>query len=347
MATTDLLATSNTDTIQSDGSATYSVVRTGNSLGLTGGANDMRVGQWVVAGPEQIVWQGLVEWDVSSLSGQTVDAATLSLSPTSGDDSATDLEIRVRPHPYGTVAAADFVAGASLASTGSLLAHYDTVGGWSPNNVHKALVTDGLVAALQAAIDGPGVLQVVIYSSRQESGTEPTDAEYVYFGGYSDPAPPKLTITHHATSSSDEAPAELASATATAYQPSKGVAPVAPLISITASAFDADMSSDTVAGVATISVWASEGESVELDVESTEADVTVVANPAGTAIANAPVPSVSVTAQVATIRVRAFGPAQPEDDDEPPVRIPFSGSISFGDGGAIRFDGNVRVRTDG
>jgi len=242
MATTNVVASTNTAYVQSDGSATYSVVRAGNSLSLVGGANDMRVGQTLVGGPEYVIWQVFLEFDLAALAGQVVDSATFKLSPTSGDDSTTDFSMRLRDLDYGTVQASDFVAGASLASTGTLRAHYDTSGGWTPNGTLKSFTDDALAAAVTAALGGTA--RFVLYSSRQESGTAPTGDEYLYVGGYSDAGPPTITVVHHAASSS--APAELASATATAYAAVPRVAPIGGFASIAASALDASFSASDV-----------------------------------------------------------------------------------------------------
>lgn len=194
MPTVDLVATTNTDCIQSDGSATYSTVRAGNSLSLNGGANDMRVGQTLVGGPEYVIWQVFLEFDLSAIGGATVNSATLKLSPTSGDDSDTDFVMRLRDLDYGTVGTADFVAGASLSGTGTLRAHYATSGGWTGNGALRSFDDDALAAAVTAALGG--FARFVLYSSRQESGDAPTGDEFVYVGGYADGGPPTLTVDY-------------------------------------------------------------------------------------------------------------------------------------------------------
>lgn len=194
MPTTDFLATANSDYVQSDLSATYSVVRAGNSLALVGGADLMRIGQALVAGPEYVVWQTFLEFDLSAIGGATVNAATFKCAPASGDDSVTDFVMRLRDHDYGTVEASDFVAGASLSSTGSLRAHYDSAGGWAPNDVLKSFADDALAAAVTAALGG--FARFVLYSSRQESGSAPTGDEYLYIAGHGSGVAPTLTVDY-------------------------------------------------------------------------------------------------------------------------------------------------------
>lgn len=195
MAVTNVVASSNSGYAQSDASATYSVVRAGNSLSLVGGSTLMRVGQTLVGGPEYVIWQAFLEFDLAALAGHTLNSATFKCAPVSGDDSDTDFVMRLRDLDYGTVEASDFVAGASLSSTGSLRAHYDTAGGWTPNGTLKSFSDDALAAYVSTKLGS--VARFVLYSSRQESGSAPSNNEYVYIGGYGDVAPPTLALDHH------------------------------------------------------------------------------------------------------------------------------------------------------
>ncbi len=175
----------------------YSNARSGSNTDAIPDGQYARVGQLLSGEPFYYCWQSSFAFSLSGIpAGSTINAATLALSPNSGDNSDTDFVIRVREHAFVSsgFTASDFVPGASLGSTGSLRAHYATSGGWTPNGSYISFSDDAMVALVSANIGG--TVELLIYSDRQESNTTPTQAEYVYFGGTGDPNKPRLTVVY-------------------------------------------------------------------------------------------------------------------------------------------------------
>ncbi len=198
MSTVTIYASSGGGKIQSR-NATYATARTGGTLTVSVGGQYDRVGQLLSAEPLYYCWEAFFAWDLSSIpAGATINSATLALCPNSSDNSTTDFTLRARDFSWtgSGLTTADYVSGASLGSTGTLRAHYDTSSGWSPNGTYKSFTDDAMVALVTANIGG--TLQLLIFSSRHEAGTTPASVtdEYEYFGGIGDANPPRLTIDY-------------------------------------------------------------------------------------------------------------------------------------------------------
>ncbi len=196
MATATIYASSGGGLIESR-NATYASARSGSNLSATADGQYVRAGQLLSGEPNYYCWEAFFAWDLSSIpAGSTINSALLALAPNSGDNSDTDFTLRARDFSWtgSGLTTADYIAGASLGSTGTLRAHYDTSGGWSPTGTYKSFTDDAMVALVTANLGG--TLQLVIYSSRQEANTTPTQGEYVYFGGIGDSNKPRLTIDY-------------------------------------------------------------------------------------------------------------------------------------------------------
>ena len=204
MTTATLYASTGGGIIESRNAA-YATARTGGTLTATANGQYARVGQLLSAEPLYYCWEAFFAWDLSSIpAGATINSATLALCPNSSDNSTTDFTLRARDFSWtgSGLTTADYVSGASLGSTGTLRAHYDTSSGWSPNGTYKSFTDDAMVALVTANLGG--TLQLVIYSSREEGNNAPASlvGEYVYFGGIGDPNPPRLTIDYTPPASS-------------------------------------------------------------------------------------------------------------------------------------------------
>lgn len=202
MATATLYTQANSGTVQCR-SATYLTARSGGgTLGFVDASDKYdRVGQ-SFATPNYFCWQSFHEFDLSSIpGGSTIDSATLAIRPNAGTPD-NNFVIRVRDFDYGTVATADFIAGASLGSTGTLRAHYDTASGYGAAYID--MTDDAMVAAVTAAIGG--TLRLVVYSADQEASTTPTANVYAYFGGYASPSSSeelRLTVDYTVSTTRD------------------------------------------------------------------------------------------------------------------------------------------------
>lgn len=205
MATATITASSGGGYIESRNAA-YATARSGSNLDASNvNGQFVRAGQTLTAEPFYYCWEAFFAWDLSSVpAGSVVNSAVLALCPNSGDNSDQDFTLRARDFSWtsGGMTTADYIAGASLSTTGSLRAHYDTSSGWTPNGTYKSFTDDAMVALVTANLGG--TLQLVIYSSREEGNNAPASlvGEYVYFGGIGDPNPPRLTIDYTPPASS-------------------------------------------------------------------------------------------------------------------------------------------------
>lgn len=171
------------DGIRSQTISSFADARSGSSL-TTG---------WTIIGHESenvggddtwTFYEYVVGFDLATVTGTTVSAATLRLN-LSSDFSTTDFTIEARTSAYGaSIGTEDFIAGASLGSA-TLLASIATSGIGSAG--YKSLTESGtaLRDAITTARAGDNVLRVIVTSSRQRTETSITlpATEYVTVDG--------------------------------------------------------------------------------------------------------------------------------------------------------------------
>lgn len=182
--------------------ATYSTARSGGGT-LTPSVDGatMSVGQG--GGGIYDVWEAFLAFDLASAGipdGATITAAVLGIYATA-DDSGADFTIGARDLDYGaTLTSADWVAGASLSSTGTERATLDTTPGIS-TSAYVDFTDAAMVALVEASLSG--TLRLVLYSSRTVSGSAPIGAETVTFTGVGGSDKPRLVIDYTATEEHD------------------------------------------------------------------------------------------------------------------------------------------------
>lgn len=174
--------------------ATYSTARSGGTLTPSVDGATMFVGQG--GGGIYDVWEAFLAFDLASAGipdGATITAAVLGIYATA-DDSGTDFTIGARDLDYGaTLTSADWVAGASLSSTGTERATLDTTPGIS-TSAYVDFTDAAMVALVEASLSG--TLRLVLYSSRTVSGSAPGGVETVTFTGVGGSDKPRLVITY-------------------------------------------------------------------------------------------------------------------------------------------------------
>lgn len=107
-----------------------------------------------------------------------------------------------------------------------------------------------------------------------------------------------------------DAPAGLTTITGAALTAAPKVNAPAGVATVTGAATNVGFSSSSAAaGVALMQAWATDWESSELLLAADAVPLEMLALPASTAVANQPVPSVSVNAGLATMRLRTYGKA--------------------------------------
>lgn len=188
----------------SNTSATYSTARSGGGSFITDSTatSDGRViGQRFAAGSYRCI-QSFFSFDTSSLgAGATISAAVFSLYG-AADNSATDFTAEARLRDWGgTLADADYVAGASL-SGDALLATFATSAGWS-----VAGYNDFTDVALPANVSKTGNTRLYVSSDRQRTNNTPVGDEAVgaYFADNSGTTnDPKLVVTYTAVTTVDK-----------------------------------------------------------------------------------------------------------------------------------------------
>ncbi len=195
MTTAVLKPTVNERDIQSS-STVYLTARSGGTLSNPDDANKYsRIGQNFTL-PTYSIWETFFEFDLSSLAGATVSSAVLAIWPYFGGPGTVTFTMEWRDYDFGAaVTTADWVAGASLGSTGTLRCHKDIAPGITAGYVD--MVDDALAAAVTANLGG--TLRLIGYSARQAAGTVPIDDEYTYLGGYASPTSgeeAKLTVVY-------------------------------------------------------------------------------------------------------------------------------------------------------
>lgn len=203
MSTITLYAISESGSLQAD-STTYSVARAGSgTVDVQVDTAFPRVGQEINLSLDYVIWEGLFRFDLSTLSG-TINTAVLGLASDEPDESVTDFNIKVVDYAYGSMAAGDFVAGASLDSTGTLRAHFAS-SAYAAYGVYNDFTNDAMPALLQANIGG--TIDLLAYSDRHAAGNVPTGSEFLYFQGLGTANPPRLVVDYTPTAPATTGPA--------------------------------------------------------------------------------------------------------------------------------------------
>lgn len=197
MPSTTIYSATSDGRILSSGEFAYSAARNGEEgLAVDSAASSLNVGQQFV--DEFFVYEAFLNFDVSSLSGSTIDSATLSLWLVV-DASTTDFTIEARARNWGdTLESGDWVAGGSLSGL-TLLASIST-SGIGATGAYKPLTSEAaLLTAIATAAAGDGILRLMLCSSRTTGNNEPTGNEFVTVSSADETGTtqdPKLDITY-------------------------------------------------------------------------------------------------------------------------------------------------------
>lgn len=206
MTTTEVFAES------SDGaligrSNTYLSARAGTDIidTITGGTADFQTGQSLASSIYRCKIAYL-SFDVSGLpAGDNIDSVVLNVRGSEANTTNSPV-LEVREYDFGTtVESGDFIPGADFGNY-TLLATYDTSGGWSTAG-YNTFTESGTAFrdAVAAARAGTGILRVAVASDRFRLGTSPGSSGTVREDprGYSSEqalttSDPKLVIGHSA-----------------------------------------------------------------------------------------------------------------------------------------------------
>lgn len=269
---TTVFAGTNDGRVQS-GSTTYATARDGGGTVSvdTTSTGDIGAGQFF-SSPNYTLWEYFPEFDTSSIGTDTVSSTVLGLYGIA-DSSSTDFSVTAWLYDWGgTVTTADWRTAAQLSAL-TEVATFATAGGWSSSGYNSFTETG---TAFSDGINGAGTTRIVVGSSRLESGTAPTGAEYVwwYFADQSGTTnDPKLTITHAssgATGTADVTLPNMEAAGTGAHAQSGSGTPTLP--NMEASASGAQAQSGTAAAT----------------LNNLDAAATGVMQPSGTAAPNLP-----------------------------------------------------------
>lgn len=174
-------------------SLTYSNARAGTGIGL-----DVVTGTSLLVGQTSAFdcYEAFVSFDTSAIAdAATVSVVTLSLWLVT-DSSATDFTVNVRDRDWGaSVTTADFVAGASLSASGTLVASIGSSGIGS-TGAYKDFTSQA--AFLSVTNIKTGTVHLLLDSSRQEGNNTPSGNEFLEFSSADTSGTtqdPKLTIT--------------------------------------------------------------------------------------------------------------------------------------------------------
>lgn len=141
------------------------------------------------------IFEIFMDFNLAAVTG-TVQSAVLSLGLIS-DDSTEDFTVEARTHDWGaTLATADWVAGADLASK-TLLATLPTSGIGAINS-YKAMTESGTALKDAVIATGTGTLRMILTSDRTRLALSSATStlETVTFAHYNDASyKPKLVIT--------------------------------------------------------------------------------------------------------------------------------------------------------
>lgn len=197
MTVATIFAGTNDAVLSTGPQAVYANARSGVGAGASAGtATTEQSGQEKVGG-NFFCYEYALDFDTSSIPANAIiSSAVLSLfanSKQSGGSGAGIHQARLTTFAGSNPAAADFVAGASLAGL-TLLAHTG-----AQSAISTAAYTDFIDDAMAANIVKGGHTRILVTTDRLAAGTAPTAAEYVNWrtadtaGTTSDP---KLVITY-------------------------------------------------------------------------------------------------------------------------------------------------------
>lgn len=164
--------------IQSASAVDYATARNGTGiLSVDDAASNFAVGQRMFE-TDFYVYEGFLNFNVSSLVGEDVTTATLSLW-LDADHSDTDFTLQARLRDWGdTLDTGDFVAGASLSSL-TLLASIASSGIGAAGGYKDLISESALLTAIEAAAAGDGILRLILCSDRTIADAAPTGPEYM------------------------------------------------------------------------------------------------------------------------------------------------------------------------
>lgn len=175
--------------IKSLHASVYATARAGT--GTKGAYTDaLIVGQTLDWGGNYVCYEGFLTFDTSEIpASASVDAVTMYLCQKTGNwDTAATINAGVTWTPALTTA--DYVAGASLSG---LTDCASITSATLADGSYKTLTS---VAGFLSSIAKEGTTAIVLWSSRLEAGTTPTDDEYAEFDDSADANPPKLVVTY-------------------------------------------------------------------------------------------------------------------------------------------------------
>lgn len=164
-----LTFTPSADGVLSSSSAAYATARAGGTLAEDTTSTYFNVGQSPPAPTYFYCLEGLLAFDTSSVA-KVPTSATLTLT-SKANASATDFVLNVGAFDFGTIATADWQDGAALAAL--------TVAGSVNTSAWPADNAATVITLSTAAIVTGGTTRLILWSQRQEDGTEPSGDEYV------------------------------------------------------------------------------------------------------------------------------------------------------------------------
>lgn len=199
MSTTTVYSSTADGYLYSD-NPTYSTARSGGTIDVASGDNEIFVDQQLSSGPTYILYNGYLDFDTSSIpDGDVISAVTLSLYPegtyTYGGSPGA---LEAYAHDWGaTLGTDDWVPGADV-SAKTLLASW--TGSWTAG-AYRDLTSE---TAFKAAINKTGTTRLFLCISGFRTGTAPTGEDYYgfYTANKGDGYKPKLVIEHAAAAAS-------------------------------------------------------------------------------------------------------------------------------------------------
>lgn len=183
----------NDGNIESDGSATYSVVRSGNSLAVVNASSPALVIGQLLSGGEYYIYEAFLDFDTSSIPDDAViTSVELKLYGSSSPGADTG-NLNVYLSDWGaTLTTADWVAGASL--SGLTRAASFGIAGWNASG-WNSFTEDG--TNFQDGINLSGSTRLLLASDNQATGTAPSGNGIVLFQSANGTNPPQLIVTYN------------------------------------------------------------------------------------------------------------------------------------------------------
>ena len=148
--------------------------------------------------PGFAVYQTFLTWDTSAVGTDTVSIVDFEVDGTT-NASVFDFVLETYAYDWGaTLTSADYRdSDSGIPALGSIIASYDTAGGWAITAGYNQ--TMGALTAFAAAINGAGDTRVVVISDQHRLESQPTNNEYVSFECTGATNDARLTITHAAS----------------------------------------------------------------------------------------------------------------------------------------------------